>query len=150
MLVWPRDSWMWPCRLSRGWYFSMAARTAALPAPYMTGVPPEVTTLGGSVVQSSSAAVSSVLSFGGAWKLKITREKSPTPATMPSMCRASSSSGTSRGVSHGVGLLRPELSMRCSSSSMTTCFSSQSITLGPSCLMSGSRMSGESSLPPVM
>ena len=33
----PRDSWMWPCRLSIGWYVAIASRTAELPTPVMTG-----------------------------------------------------------------------------------------------------------------
>src|SRR4030042_2205065 len=36
----PGDSWIWPCRVSSGWYFSIIARTAGLPTGRLITCPP--------------------------------------------------------------------------------------------------------------
>jgi hypothetical protein len=62
---------------------------------------------GGSVVQSSLGQVSSVESTGGSWKLKMQWSMSDTREVWASIIFANSSSGTSRGVSHGVRVDQP-------------------------------------------
>ena len=66
---------------------------------------------------SSFGALSRFEPYGGAWKLKIARCGSATWATSPSIRSRSSGSGSSRNVSHGVGLAQPvETSVKPSSS----------------------------------
>jgi hypothetical protein len=57
---------------------------------------------------------------------------------MPSMIRPNSSSGTSRGVFHGVGVLLPTLIMRCRSSIGTTIPSQSMNDRAPEALIASS------------
>ena len=82
-----------------GWYLTSASRTADEPTPAITGIPPFMI---GRNSASRSAAWSMGVSRGGTWKLKITRSVVPIASACPAMYAASSSSGSSRGESHGV------------------------------------------------
>ena len=98
----PLLSWMCPCTDSIGSYFRMAARTAVDPTGFITA-PPCV----GRMFSSRAGASSSPVPYGGAWKLNTARLMSGIDETTASILVASTSSGASRNVFHGVGLVQP-------------------------------------------
>ena len=118
----------------------IASRTAFEPTGFITA-PPWI----GRSVSSSAGASSSPVPYGGAWKLKIARPMSGTWLATASILAASSGSGASRKVSHGVGLVQPmEISENPSRSSSLP---SAKLTHGDCSMMSS--ISQMSSLPPL-
>src|ERR671918_519274 len=99
----PLDSWMWPCSERAGLYRSIADRTAWLPTGIIRACAPPASERS----SLSSGALSRPVLCGGGGRLKIAGLVASSRSTRRSIRFSSSSSLSSRGLFHGVGLEYP-------------------------------------------